>query len=116
MKQILLLIPIISILFSYQTSIEERLYKLNRELMCPICEGLTLEQSQSKIAIEMREEIKKMVIKGMTDQEIKNYYVEKYGVSILASPPVTGFNLLMWIIPIIFGLFGITILYKYFFN
>ena len=31
--------------------------------MCPICEGLTLEQSQSSIAIEMREEIKKMVIK-----------------------------------------------------
>ena len=39
--------------------------------MCPICEGLTLEQSQSSIAIEMREEIKKMVIKGMTDDEIK---------------------------------------------
>ena len=49
MKQTLLLIPIISILFGYQTSIEERLYKLNRELMCPICEGLTLEQSQSRL-------------------------------------------------------------------
>ena len=75
--------------------------------MCPVCEGLTLEQSQSGIAIEMRE-------------EIKNYYVKKYadsiGVIILADPPATGFNLLMWIIPIIFGLFGITILYKYFFD
>ncbi|MEC7822232.1 MAG: cytochrome c-type biogenesis protein [Candidatus Neomarinimicrobiota bacterium] len=116
MKHILLFISISSILFGYQTSIEERLYKLNRELMCPVCEGLTLEQSQSKIAIEMREEIKKMVIKGMTDKEIKDYYVEKYGVIILANPPADGFNLLMWIIPIIFGLFGITILYKYFFN
>ena len=84
--------------------------------MCPICEGLTLEQSQSKVAIDMREEIKKMVIKGMTDQEIKDYYVAQYGVIILADPPGSGFNLLMWIIPIIFGLFGITILYKYFFN
>ena len=116
MKHILLFISISSILFGYQTSIEERLYKLNRELMCPVCEGLTLEQSQSKIAIEMREEIKKMVIKGMTDKEIKDYYVEKYGVIILANPPADGFNLLMWIIPIIFGLFGITILYKYFFD
>ena len=84
--------------------------------MCPICEGLTLEQSQSKVAIDMREEIKKMVIKGMTDQEIKDYYVAQYGVIILADPPASGFNLLMWIIPIIFGLFGITILYKYFFK
>jgi|TARA_B100000749_G_scaffold82071_1_gene62264 cytochrome c-type biogenesis protein CcmH len=102
--------------FGYQSSLEERLYKLNRELMCPVCEGLTLEQSQSSIAIEMREEIKKMVIKGMTDDEIKNHYVEKYGLNILAIPPASGFNLLMWIIPIIFGLFGITILYKYFFD
>ena len=47
-------------MFGYQSSLEERLYKLNRELMCPVCEGLTLEQSQSSIAIEMREEIKKM--------------------------------------------------------
>ena len=116
MKQLLLFISIGSILFGYQSSIEERLYKLNRELMCPICEGLTLEQSQSKVAIDMREEIKKMIIKGMTDQEIKDYYVAQYGVIILADPPASGFNLLMWIIPIIFGLFGITILYKYFFD
>ena len=52
----------------------------------------------------------------MTDDEIKNYYVEKYGLNILDIPPASGFNLLMWIIPIIFGLFGITILYKYFFD
>ena len=90
-------------MFGYQSSLEERLYKLNRELMCPVCEGLTLEQSQSNIAIEMRE-------------EIKTHYVEKYGLSILATPPANGFNSLMWIIPIIFGLFGITILYKYFFD
>ncbi len=67
MKSLILIISISNIVFGYQSSLEERLYKLNRELMCPICEGLTLEQSQSSIAIEMREEIKKMVIKGMTD-------------------------------------------------
>ena len=33
--------------------------------MCPICDGLTLEQSQANVAVEMREEIKKMVI-GIT--------------------------------------------------
>ena len=92
-------------MFGYQSSLEQRLYKLNRELMCPVCEGLTLEQSQSGIAIDMREEIKKMIIQGMTDEEIKTYYVEKYpGVNMLATPPASGFNLLMWIIPIIFGL------------
>ena len=47
--------------------------------MCPICDGLTLEQSQANVAVEMREEIKKMVIIGMSDQDIKEFYVKKYG-------------------------------------
>ena len=84
--------------------------------MCPVCDGLTLEQSQANTAVEMREEIKKMVIKGMTDQEIKDYYVEKYGIYILADPPKTGFDTLVLIAPILFGLIGLIILYRYLFS
>ena len=54
-------------LFGFQSSIEERLYSLNRDLMCPVCDGLTLEQSQAAPALEMKDEIKKMVIQGRTD-------------------------------------------------
>ena len=84
--------------------------------MCPICDGLTLEQSQANVAVEMREEIKKMVIKGMSDQEIKDFYVEKYGLFILADPPKEGFDILVFIAPLLFGLLGLIILYKYLFS
>ena len=84
--------------------------------MCPICYGLTLEQSQANVAVEMREEIKKMVIKGMSDQDIKDFYVEKYGLYILADHPKKGFDALVFIGPLLFGLLGLIILYKYLFS
>ncbi|RPG99702.1 MAG: cytochrome c-type biogenesis protein CcmH [Candidatus Pelagibacter sp. TMED118] len=103
-------------LFSFQSSIEERLYSLNRDLMCPVCDGLTLEQSQAGPALEMKDEIKKMVIKGMSDQEIKEHFVDKFGIEILANPPKKGFDALVWLAPLVFGFLGIVLLYRYFFS
>ena len=79
-KNLYLLFISTVLLLGFQSSIEERLYTLNRDLMCPVCDGLTLEQSQVAPALEMKEEIKKMIIQGMSDEEIKNHFVAKFGV------------------------------------
>jgi len=104
-KKLFLILFSVSYLFSFQSSIEERLYSLNRDLMCPVCDGLTLEQSQAGPALEMKEEIKKMVIQGMSDKEIKDHFVNKFGIEILANPPKKGFDTLVWLAPLVFGFF-----------
>ena len=91
------------LLIGFQSTIEERLYKLHRDLMCPVCAGLPLEQSQAAPALEMKEELKKMVVQGMADKEIKEHFVQKYGIEILANPPKKGFDTLVWLAPIVFG-------------
>ena len=115
-KNLYLLFISIVLLLGFQSSIEERLYTLNRDLMCPVCDGLTLEQSQATPALEMKEEIKKMVIQGMSDKEIKNHFVAKFGAEILANPPIKGFDTLVWLAPLVFGFFGIVFLYRYIFS
>ena len=115
MNNNLLFISII-LLLGFQSSIEERLYNLNRDLMCPVCDGLTLEQSQAAPALEMKDEIRKMVIQGMSDIEIKDHFVQKFGVEILANPPKKGFDALVWLAPLVFGFFGIVFLYRYIFS
>ena len=115
-KNLYLLFISTVLLLGFQSSIEERLYTLNRDLMCPVCDGLTLEQSQATPAVEMKEEIKKMVIQGMSDKEIKNHFVAKFGVEILANPPKKGFDTLVWLAPLVFGFFGIVFLYRYIFS
>ena len=115
-KKLYLLFISTVLLLGFQSSIEERLYTLNRDLMCPVCDGLTLEQSQATPALEMKEEIKKMVVQGMSDKEIKNHFVAKFGVEILANPPKKGFDTLVWLAPLAFGFFGIVFLYRYIFS
>ena len=115
-KNLYLLFISTVLLLGFQSSIEERLYTLNRDLMCPGCDGLTLEQSQATPALEMKEEIKKMVVQGMSDKEIKNHFVAKFGVEILANPPKKGFDTLVWLAPLVFGFFGIVFLYRYIFS
>ena len=115
-KNLYLLFISTVLLLGFQSSIEERLYTLIRDLMCPVCDGLTLEQSQATPALEMKEEIKKMVIQGMSDKEIKNHFVAKFGVEILANPPKKGFDTLVWLAPLVFGFFGIVFLYRYIFS
>jgi len=84
--------------------------------MCPVCDGLTLEQSQSGPALEMKEEIKKMIVDGKSNDEIKDFFVKKYGKNILSNPPKEGFDNMLWLTPIFFGLLGIFFIYKYFFS
>ena len=115
-KNLYLLFLSTVLLLGFQSSIEERLYTLNRDLMCPVCDGLTLEQSQAAPAIEMKDEVKKMVIQGMSDEEIKEHFVQKYGIEILADPPKKGFDTLVWLAPLFFGFFGIVFLYRYIFS
>ena len=115
-KNLYLLFISTVLLLGFQSSIEVRLYTLNRDLMCPVCDGLTLEQSQATPALEMKEEIKKMVVQGMSDKEIKNHFVAKFGVEILANPPKKGFDTLVWLAPLVFGFFGIVFLYRYIYS
>lgn len=75
------------------------LYEISNELMCPVCQGQTVAESNSKLAISMREVIRNKISKGETKDEIIAYFVLQYGDSILSKPPAKGLNILLWIFP-----------------
>jgi cytochrome c-type biogenesis protein CcmH len=73
-----------------------------RELIAPCCYTQTLADHPSEIAEQMKADIKKMLDKGMTKQQILDYYVDQYGERILASPPKSGFGLTAYLTPLAF--------------
>lgn len=77
----------------------DRVYRLENELMCPVCPGETIYQSQVQIARDMRTLVQQKVQAGETDAQIKQYFVNRYGVGILASPPTKGSTLWAWVFP-----------------
>lgn len=80
------------------------------ELRCPVCRGLSIEASTSDLALEMRGLIRERLASGQTPDEVKAYFVEKYGEWILLSPPKRGFTLLVWVLPVLGLLAGAVVL------
>lgn len=79
--------------------------ELEGQLMCPICEGETLAQSDSPAAQRIKAYVQQRIDQGATRSEIKRELVQQWGTRILAAPPRHGFDLLAWLLPIV-GVLG----------
>ena len=78
---------------------EDRINQINSVIMCPVCPGESIDQSQNEIASNMRAIVKDLVSQGKTEDEIKDYFVGKYGPVILLEPPTEGISMYVWIVP-----------------
>ena len=74
---------------------------IDRMLMCPICPGVNIEQSQVELARQMQQVVRDMLDQGATREEILDFFVERYGPGVLAAPPKSGFNLVAWVVPVV---------------
>ena len=79
--------------------LEERFKKLSNELRCPTCQGLAVKDSEAGFSTSIKGKIRELMEKGDSDEEIIAYFTERYGEWILRAPPVSGFNLVLWILP-----------------
>ena len=99
----MLLFPALAVIA--QNSEEEVLQKTARELyeriMCPICAGQTIAQSNSGTSVQMRDLVLKKLRQGETKEEILQYFASKYGERILAQPTKKGFNRMLWLLPFV---------------
>ena len=83
------------------TDLEEQLRAISKELRCPVCQNLSIADSPSEMAQQMRALIREQLKEGKSPKEIKAYFTSKYGEWILLSPTTKGFSLLVWILPFI---------------
>ena len=90
-------------------TLEQRSHQLSGELMCPVCDGQTIDGSNAQIAVDMRLKVRDLLDEGSTNAEVRDYFVLRYGHEILAAPERSGFNLLAWIIPVLIVIGGIGI-------
>lgn len=96
---IVVVATLITTAFSYSQSIDDEAREISYLLMCPVCQGQSVAESNSELAQDMRSIIKQKLEAGESKEEIINYFVDRYGESILGYPPVKGVNLLLWILP-----------------
>jgi cytochrome c-type biogenesis protein CcmH len=83
-----------------ETLIERQTREISAQLRCVVCQGLSLQDSPSQLAQEMRGIVREKLEEGMTPPEVKAWFVEKYGEWVLLEPEPRGFNLVVYIMPI----------------
>ncbi len=85
---------------------------LASELRCPVCQGLSIQDSPSELAQGMRGVIRDQLKSGRTPDEVRQYFVAKYGEWILLEPKPVGVNLLVYLLPILAVLGGFAIIWR----
>ena len=92
--------------------LEARTSALASELRCPVCQGNSIQDSPSELAQQMRDLIRDQLRAGKTPDEVRAYFVDKYGEWILLTPKATGFNLVVYLVPLLVILGGGAIVWR----
>ena len=79
--------------------VEARLKSLSTELRCLVCQNQTLADSNAPLAEDLRREIRELISKGMSDKEIIDYLVVRYGDFVRYRPPLKSQTVLLWVGP-----------------
>jgi len=87
-------------------AVERRMMALSAELRCLVCQNQTIADSQADLAGDLRQEIRELVQRGQTDQQIKDYMVARYGDFILFRPRYSWRNAWLWGAPVALLLVG----------
>ena len=97
--------------YSSDDPLKERTHAIAAQLRCPVCQGLSLADSQSELSLQMRGVITEQLQAGKSEAQIIDYFVAKYGEWILLEPKARGFNLIAYFLPLIMLFAGIGVIW-----
>lgn len=95
-----------------EPDLDARVREIAAQLRCPVCQNLSVADSPSELAQEMRGVIREQLQGGKTPEEIKGYFTSKYGDWILLSPRPRGLNLLVWLGPFAAAGLGLAVAFQ----
>lgn len=83
-------------------ALEQRTYAVASLLRCPVCQGMSVADSPSTVALDMKQHVRELLARGYTQDQILNYFEGSYGRFVRLKPQ----NPLVWILPVIVFLIG----------
>jgi cytochrome c-type biogenesis protein CcmH len=94
-------------------AVEKRMIAITEDLRCLVCQNESLAGSHADLAEDLRREVRGLIKQGKSDQEVKEYLVDRYGDFVLYKPPVKATTWLLWGGPFLFMVGGVAALVFY---
>ena len=91
--------------------LELRARDISKNIRCMICQNQSIDESDAPLAKDLRILVRNLIKKGYQDKEIYIFLTDRYGDFILLKPPLKTSTYALWLLPIIFLLIGIFIIY-----
>jgi cytochrome c-type biogenesis protein CcmH len=93
---------------------EQRFQAVATELRCLQCQNQNLADSDAALAKDMRLQIFEMMQTGSSDQQIKQYMIDRYGDFVIYTPPFNWQNAMLWLLPLLAALSGLSFVLLHF--
>jgi cytochrome c-type biogenesis protein CcmH len=97
---------------SRSANLDDRARAIDGQLRCPTCQGLSIADSPATSASQMRALVREQLVGGASDDEIRAFFVSRYGRWILLDPPLGGPNLALWLAPVVIMAIGATLVVR----
>jgi len=115
---VLLLVALISPLVAAKEAVpmsmdpvlEKRVNEISSELRCLVCQNQTIADSHAELAIDLKNQVRDMVKKGQTQDQIVAYMVKRYGDFVRYRPAFKPTTVLLWVGPFLLLLIGLIVL------
>jgi cytochrome c-type biogenesis protein CcmH len=91
-------------------ALEKHVQALTSELRCLVCQNQTIADSHADLAIDLKNQVREKLAQGMSDKQVVDYMVERYGDFVLYRPPVKSTTWLLWFGPFLLLLLGLVFL------
>jgi cytochrome c-type biogenesis protein CcmH len=88
---------------------EQEAYEIGSQLRCVVCQNLSVADSPSEMAGQMRGLVRERLAAGDSREQVMQYFVDRYGDWILLAPRRSGFTLIVWLAPIVATVAGLLI-------
>jgi cytochrome c-type biogenesis protein CcmH len=92
-------------------ALDARTEEVGSLLRCPVCQGLSVADSPASMAVNMKTEVRELLTRGYSQEQILAYFEHSYGEFVRLEPPMRGVNWLVWLLPFIAlaaGAFAVT--------
>ncbi len=94
------------------TPSDDQVNRIAHQLYCPVCENTPLDVCPTEACRQWRDLIRQQLSQGWSEDRIKQYFVDQYGARVLAEPPRTGLNWLIYVLPPVIILGGALLLFQ----